>query len=228
MTLGVSPVKKIKKSLQKELDDKKVSHITFSPSGNLLAYYIGGTDEKPTRIFTIRDLVKEKEYSFSNSVSYWDLVEDQKKVFDFSPDGKKLVYLDDKDGTLAIYLADTIKLSSGETTSTKIVTSAYQVDDFLFTDNQTIYYIGNTKENLYNWSLYKYNLKTNKDTIIESNVSYVDPIKKIGGALVFSRLQQKGYGPEIYNLNTKKIEQFKTPDINIKKKIANFTAMLFL
>jgi len=221
LTLGITPAKTVKKSLQQELINNGANRITLSPSEKLVAYYTRATNTKPARTFTIRDLKTNKEYSTSNSVSYWDLVNEQSRVFNFSPNSKNLVYLDDKDGEFALYITDTTKLSGDTIESIKLPTSAYQVDDFLFTDNKTLYYIGNTKESPYVWSLYRYNLTTNKDIIVESNVSYADSIKKVGQALVFNRLQTKGYGPEIYNLNTKKIEQFKVPNINTKKSITN-------
>lgn len=221
VTLGIPPSQKIPNLIESELKDKHAGHFTLSPTGNLLAYYTGGTDANPNRTFTIRDLKTNMEYSVSNSVSYWDFVEDEGKVFDFSPDNKKLAYLDDKDGVLALYLADVTKLSDEVITSTKLTTTAYQVDDFLFTDSGTLFYVGNTKENPYVWSLYRYNIATSKDTLIESNVSYIDPLRKIGQALVFSRLQAKGYGPEIYNLKNKKIEQFSIPSISTKKNITH-------
>lgn len=221
LTLGIPSSKPIKKTLEQELKEKKAGHVTLSPSNNWLAYYIGGTDVSPTRTFTLQDQKTDKEYSISNSVSYWDLVDDEGRVFDFSPDETRLVYLDDKDGSLSLYITYTPTLKDEVMTSTKLAISAYQVDDFLFTENQTLYYIGNTKENPYIWSLYRYNLKTGKDTKIESNVSYIDPLKKIGQSLIFSRLHAKGYGPAIYNLSTKKIEQFKIPNISTKKNIKN-------
>ncbi len=221
VTLGIPPTQKIQASLEQELKEKKAGHVTLSPDEKLVAYYRGGTDANPTRIYTVRDLETKKEYSISSSVAYWDLVDDQGRVFDFSPDSKSLAYIDDKDGTIALYITDTTKLTDEVITSTKLSTTAYQVDDFLFTDKDTMYYVGNTKENPYGWSLYRYNLKTNKDVVVESNVSYSSPIRKIGTSLVFGKLQAKGYGPEIYNLNTKKIAQFSIPKISTKKSITN-------
>jgi dipeptidyl aminopeptidase/acylaminoacyl peptidase len=219
ITLGIAPTKAIKQSIQQELKEKMAGHITLSPSGTLLAYYTGGTDKAPMRTYTVRDLKSDKEYSISSSTSYWDLVEDEGKVFDFSPENTSLAYIDDKDGATALYIADMTKSSDPTIMSTKLSTSAFQVGDFLFTDKDTIYYIGNTKDNPYVWSLYRYNLKTNKDTVLESNVSYIDPLRKIGSSLVFSRLQAKGYGPELYNLTTKKIQQFNVPNIATKRNI---------
>lgn len=221
VTLGITKPKTVSKSLQQELVRNGANRITLSPSGNFIAYYTRATDTKPTRTYTIRNLKTNKEYRTANSVSYWDLVNDQSKVFDFSPNSKTLIYLDDIDGAFALYKTDIEKLSGEAITSTKLFTTAYQVDDFIFTDNSTLYYIGNTKENPYVWSLYRYNLTTNKDIVIESHISYADTIKKVSQTLVFNRLQEKGYGPAIYNLKNKKIEQFKVPNVNTKKSITN-------
>lgn len=218
-TLGVTPNLALKPELKNELREKGASHITLSPSKNFLAYYIDGTDSAPNRMYTLRDMNTGKEYTISSSVSYWDLVADQARVFDFSPDDKKLIYLDDREGTLALYMVDTTILSDSEITSTKLATSAYQADDFIFTDNQTLYYIGNSKDNKYIWSLYRFNLTTGKDVALQTGVSYVDPLKKVGKMLVFNRLFSRGYSPEMYNTSTKKIVEFKIPNKSTKKNL---------
>lgn len=220
-TLGIYQSTPIDQTLKLELETKDVGHITMSYSKNLLAYYKGGNDANPSRTYTVRDIKTGKEYTISNSVSYWDLVDDEGRVFDFSPDEKKLVYLDDRDGSLSLYSIDMSSLSDTTLSSTKLPLSAYQIDDFLFTDQDTIYYIGNTKASPYVWSLYRYNFKTGKDVVLETNVSYVDPLKKIGNVIVFNRLQAKGYGIEMYNTSTKKLVQFKVPGISTKKNLTN-------
>lgn len=221
ITLGITTSKNINKSLIQELKDKDAVHITLSPSSNLIAYYIGATETNPNRTFTIRNLKDGKEYITSDNVSYWDLVYNQGKVFDFSPDENKLAYLNDKDGVLSIYLSDITTLTDTTITSTKLSTIAYEINDFIFTDNQTLYYIGNTIENPYIWSLYRYDIKTKINTLITKNVSYTNSIKRIGKTLVFNQLQTKGYGLALYNLTTKKVQQFSIPNINIKSKITN-------
>ncbi len=218
LTLSVDSTSTLTKSIRQELEDKKVGHITLAPNSALVAFYKGGTNLDPNRTYTIRDVKNNNEYAIARSLSYWDLVDDQARVFDFSLDSKKLVYIDDSEGTLGLYLVETNTLSHTTFKSNRLATTAYQVNDFIFTDNNTLYYIGNSKTNQYLWSLYRYNLTTGKDILIESNVSYVDPIKKVGQTLIFNRLEQRGYGPEIYNLKNKKIEQFKIPNINTTKK----------
>ena len=144
---------------------------------------------------------------------------EEKKVFEFSPDEKTLLYLDDKDGFMSLYKVDLNSLTNGKIESIKVNSEAYTVTYFIYNDSSNIYYIGNSKDNPYKWSLYHLDLSTNKENIIESYVSYTDPITKIGPVLIFNRLQAKGYGSEIYNIKTKKIAYFKVPNISTKINI---------
>lgn len=220
-TLGsvIPPV--FKNSIKKELKDKKANHEILSKDGKWLAYYIQAKEPENTRTYTIKNIKDNHDYTISGNVSYWDLINEQSKIFEFSPDGKSLVYIDDKNDAMSLYKVDLKSLKNNTFESTKIEVTAYTVETFMFFDSQNIYYIGNTKENPYKWSLYNLDLKTGKDKIIESDVSYVDKINKIGSSITFNHLQEKGYGPEIYNTKTKKIKQFKIPNINNKKNIVN-------
>jgi dipeptidyl aminopeptidase/acylaminoacyl peptidase len=220
-TLGVPPSSSLKKALTDEIRGRDGGYITQSPDKDWVAFFVGGSDAAPLRSFFIKDIKSGNEYSVSSSTSYWDLVNDQGRVFNFSPDSKKLAYIDDKDGTLGLYVVDTTTLAESAIVSTKLATTAYQVDDFIFGDNQTIYYVGNSIDNKYLWSLHSYSLKTGKDTVIEKYVSYTSALQKIGSSIIFSRLEDKGYGPALYNLNQKKVQQFKIPSINTKPNTSN-------
>lgn len=211
----------IKASIKKELKDKKALHITLSKKNNWLAYYITTKEGDNTRTYIIKNIKNNNNYAISSNVNYWDLVDEQKKVFEFSPDEKTLIYLDDKDGFMSLYKVDLNSLSNGKIESVKINTGAYNINNFIYDDYSNIYYVGNSKDNPYKWSLYHLDLKINKEDIVESYVSYTDPIIKIGSTLIFNRLQEKGYGPEIYNIKTKKIAQFKIPKISTKINIQN-------
>ena len=219
-SFGTSTALPIKATLKKQLAAEYANHITLSPSKNLLAYYIAGSNTTPTRTYTIKNIKTGKEYSLQGGVSYWDLIYEQRGVFSFSPDSKKLAYLDDKDGTSAIYMVNTATLSGTTFKSVKLPTTALQVFDVLFTDNNTLYYIGNSKDNPYVWSLYRYNLKTNKDLALVNDVSYVDPLLKVGSSVVFNELQAVGYGPGLYDTVAKKAHQFSTPGINTKSDLS--------
>lgn len=211
----------IKVSIKKELKDKKANHVTLSKKNNWLAYYTTTKEGDNNRTYIIKNIKNNNNYTISSNVNYWDLVDEQKKVFEFSPDEKTLLYLDDKDGFMSLYKVDLNSLTNSKIEGIKINTLAYNINNFIYDNALNIYYIGNSKENPYKWSLYHLDLKTNKEDIVESYVSYTDPIIKIGSALIFNRLQEKGYGPEIYNIKTKKISQFKIPKINTKINIQN-------
>jgi hypothetical protein len=209
----------INSSTKKELLDNSGGKLTYSKKGNWLAYYIRAKEPDNKRTFVIKDIKNHINYSTSNSVDYWDLVGEEKKIFEFSPDEKSLLYLDDKDGTMSLYKVDLNSLKNGKIESIKVENTAFTIVNFIYDDSQNIYYIGNKKDNPYIWSLYHLNFKTGKENIIENYVSYVDNITKIGTQLIFNRLQAKGYGPEIYNIKTKKINNFKVPSISTKISI---------
>jgi len=219
--LGKSNTLSLKNSIKKEIEDKKANHVTLSKKNNWLAYYISKEDGGSTRTYIIKNIKNNNNYTISSKVDYWDLVDEQKKVFEFSPDEKTLLYLDDKDGFMSLYKVDLNSLNNSKIESVKINTLSYNINYFIYDNPLNIYYIGNSKENPYKWSLYHLDLKTNKEEIVESYVSYTDPIIKIGSTLIFNRLQEKGYGPEIYNIKTKKVAQFKIPKINTKINIQN-------
>lgn len=205
--------------IKKELTDNEGGRITYSKQRSWLAYYIKSTEPENTRTFIIKNIKNNINYSTSNIVNYWDLVNEEKKIFEFSPDEKSLLYLDDKDGLMSLYKVDLNTLKDGKIESKKIESAAFTITNFIYDDSQNIYFVGNSKNNPYKWSLYHINFKTGKEDLIETYVSYVDSIIKIGTQLVFNRLQAKGYGPEIYNIKTKKIYNFKIPNINNKVSI---------
>ena len=209
----------INSTIKKELLDNKGGRLTYSKQGNWLAYYVRSQEPENKRTFVIKDIKNNINYTTSSSVDYWDLVNEEKKVFEFSPDEKSLIYMDDKDGTMSLYKVDLNSLKNGKVESAKIESTAFTIANFVYDDSQNIYYVGNSKDNPYKWSLYHLDFKTNKENIIETYVSYVDSIGKIGTQLIFNRLQAKGYGPEMYNIKTKKINTFKVPSISTKVSI---------
>ena len=220
-TIGKQEVVVYKKSIKTELKNKEAGHEILSKSGKWLAYFIKAKDNNNTRTYVIKNIKENKNYTTEDTISYWDLIDEEQNIFEFSPDEKNLVYIDDKQNTTSLYMVSLPSLKNTTFESNKLQTKAYNIATFMFYDSQNIYYVGNTKENPYIWSLYNFNLKTNKDTLIETNVSYVDKITKIGTFLIFNTLQEKGYGPEIYNTKTQKISYFKVPNINIKKNSKN-------
>jgi dipeptidyl aminopeptidase/acylaminoacyl peptidase len=219
-SLGKTPSATLSKSIRTVLDNKNADHPTVSRSGTYLAYFIAGNYLAPTRTYTLRNLKTGAESTLSDSVSYWDLVDGQPKVFAFSPDNKKLIYLDDRDGVLSLYMSP-VTTTHASITSTKLALGGCEINDFIFTDSNTLYYIANTKDNPYAWSLYRYVFSTGEDSILATNVSYVDPLHYIGHAIVFNEQQAQGYGPVMYNVLTKKVSTFSVPGIDTRNPVIN-------
>jgi len=220
-TIGKSDVPIIKKSLRTEMANAGANHSALSASGNWLAYFIPGHEPDNSRTYVIKNVKTNKNYTLTENLPYWDLVNDQKKIFEFSPDEKNLLYVDDKNNDLSLYKVNLASLINTNFEGIKIETSASMIGTFLYLDSSNIYYVGNTKINPYKWSMYTFNIKTGINKLVASDVSYLDKITKIGTSLIFIRLQEKGYGPEIYNTKTKKIGYFKVPNIKTTKIIVN-------
>lgn len=220
-TIGKTSPTVLKSFIKKELEELEATHTTISKAGNWLSYYMKTGGESPKRTYVIKNIKENVNYTNESDVNYWDIVDEQKKVFEFSPDEKTLIYMDDKDNTMSLYKVDLTSLGEKTFNGEKIKTTAYIVGYFIYLNQNQIFYVGNSKENQNKWSLYLLDLKTGKETIIESYVSYLDPIYKIGNSIIFKSLQGKGYGPEIYNTKTKKISYFKIPNISTKKIIKN-------
>jgi len=220
-SLGKPATLNLKPAVKKEIQEKGGNHVIVSKLSNWLAYYIPAYEPEQIRTFVIKNIKSGNDFVVSGGISYWDLINEQKKLFDFSPDEKTVVYLDDKDNSMSLYKVNLKLLKNTNIESTKISTSAYNIGYFMFTDSQNILYVGNTKENPYKWSLYNFDLKTGKDRIIDTDVSYLDKMIQIGNSIIYTRQQEKGYGPAVYNIKTKKVSYFKVPTINTKKNIKN-------
>lgn len=220
-TSKVSTPSPLNVDVQKELKNKGAIRITISPDKKWLAYYIPASGQENTRTYVVKNLKTNTDSILSEKISYWDIINEERKVFEFSPDSKTLLYLDDRDNTSSIYKVTLNDLDNTELKNTKIKTLAFNISYFIFSSPSIVYYIGNNKTNPYNWALYRLELKSGKEKIIETNVSYIDSILKINNYFIFTRLQAKGYGPEIYNTKTGKLSFLKIPNITTKKNITN-------
>jgi dipeptidyl aminopeptidase/acylaminoacyl peptidase len=199
----------------KELQDKKVNHITLSPLRHFIAYY-NHEDSGKIRKLTLRNIGTGLEKTREDSLSYWDLLGDQSSIFEFTPNEEKLIYLDDKEGNLALYQSPSSEFDKAPFAGIKLDTGTLEIHQFLVWDNSTLFFVGNTKENPYHWSLYKYDLNENTQKIIAENVSYTSSLRKVGGTLFFATEEHSGFGPRGYVLKTGKIRYFEIPNVNRK------------
>lgn len=186
-----------------------------SDDGAYVAFYIPATQSKPTRTFGIMKTADLSLYTKEEPVAYWDLLTEGIRYFVFSPDSKRLIYINDGAGPKTLYEADLTSLSNGTLESERLFSKNYEVADVIFKDNDSIFFIAN-RDNPYAWALYELNLSTYALKKIASDVSYDDNLRLIGlpgqgGKLLFHYADQSGVRPAVYNLATQKVEEFQLP-----------------
>lgn len=190
--------------------------LMFSPDLRYIAFYIPSTQSGKTRTFGVMDTTNLSVYTKTEEVSYWDLLTEGIRYFVFSPDSKTLVYLDDAAGETTPYRVNLASLasSSGKLPSEKMFSRRYTVADFLFKDNNTVWFIAN-RDGPYAWALYEYSLKTYDLKKISDHVSYADNMRRIGDRLLlFHTAGQYGVRPAFYDLSSKEVRFFKLPAEN--------------
>jgi len=191
------------------------TRVTISPAGNFLAYYLPAKTSNETiktkseRKHILVDMreTEAKKYEISAKLAYWDLLSEDLKVFSFSPDESRLVYLDDKNGPPSLYSIDLTKLSAKSLPGTRLITKSYSVSDFMFWDKDTLYFAAN-RENPYRWSLYEYKFSTGAVKKIADDISYAQSMRKAGDSLLFLQIKNNAVLPALYNPLTKKLSYF--------------------
>jgi len=153
------------------------SYISPSPSLKYLALYYPAPISNPVRKFALFDLDKNKEEVFKKEkLDYWDLLTENKKIFEFI-DNDKLLFLDDKDNFQTLYLYDI-----GNKKISKLFDDNFVIKDFIVSSN-LIYFTAN-KENRLKWDLYSYDLNTKNMNKILDNVAYDFSLIKVKNFLI--------------------------------------------
>ena len=183
-----------------------------SPDLRYLASFHASTPSNPQRTFTIYDTNADKMYQKTSAIGYWDLLSEGLTTFSFSPDSKKLVYLDDVNGHQSLYSVDLTKLpkltNKATTTfaSTQLTLKPYDVTDFIYWDANTIYFTAN-RDNPYDWALYKYSVSAQTVVKIADNVSYNDTMKRNGQYILFIQIHKNSVDPMIYDTVSGTVQQ---------------------
>ena len=177
------------------------SFIRFSPHGNYIAYYAPSTLNGKERVYTLVDVARTVTYSWKEKNAYWDLLSEEEKVFDFSPDERHFLFLSDRDGVQTLYstrlwLLDGI--NNGRL-GKRMFPSGFTVNNFLYGADGSLYFTANRKNPLA-WSLYRYNPVDQLVWWIVDDVLYFPPPVQIGKRILFLRSQ--GDVPMMYVLDT--------------------------
>lgn len=187
------------------------SWVTRSPDGRYAAYYIPATQKRSTRTFGILDTQTGKTYtSTEKNISYWDLLSEGVRIFSFSPDSKKLLYLSDKAGPPTLYQVNLASLKAKEFTSTRLISRSYSVSDFGWIDTETLYFSAN-RENPYAWHLYRYQPKNGKLSTVAEHVSYGSTVRRVGDSLILIAIEGNVAVPKKYSIEKNTLETFMLP-----------------
>ncbi len=212
-----------------------VNWTTLSPNGEYLAYYIDATVSSGVRTYGIVNTDTDTNYSMSENVSYWDLLSEGVRIFAFSPDSTKLLYLDDRSGYQTLYEVDLSQLASATPTpvatlyaspsvpianavlmGTPITTKPYSMEDVVWENDSTILFSAN-RSNPMIWSLYEYNLDTYTLTKVDNFIAYNQAMELDGNNVIFQTADANGRMTHLYNILTKQVYNFNIPGVDQSK-----------
>jgi pimeloyl-ACP methyl ester carboxylesterase len=197
------------------------SYVTVSADGHYIAYYLPAVVSSGVRTFGVIDTVADKAYTMTENISYWDLLTEGTRLFAFSPDSTKLLYLDDRSGYETLYevtLADLAANASSATSTTnplmgtEITSKPYTIMDMQWETNSTIAFAAN-RSNPLQWSLYELNLNTYAINDVTDWFSYDEPMEKEGFDIIFQTADANGRLTKIYNFATKTLSSFNVPGV---------------
>ncbi len=190
-------------------DEDRFAAPHLSPQGKYFAYYTSGSVSKPERNHNIVNLDTGTTYRLKEKITYWDLLSEANELFQFSPDDKSLIYLDDYQGAQTLYQVDLAKLSGKKFLGKRVITRNYGVIDFLWTSTGKFFFVGN-RDATYAWGLYELDIPTKTVTKIDPNASYGLGIVERDGKILFSRIVPTGSEIVAYDLTEKKLKTFES------------------
>lgn len=183
------------------------SFATTSANNNFAAYYSPATNgNSRTRSFFLYNRTTGKTIKKTGNVQYWDLLSEHPQLFAFSPDEKKLVYIDDREGPATLYIAN-IPQSGAGLVSKRLFTRNYSIATFAFFDSDTIYFTANRDDSQI-WSLYKYTFSTKSIEKIAHDVSWARGVYRIGSYIAYVKMNPSSVDPELYNPSTREYKKF--------------------
>lgn len=179
--------------------------LTYAPDGKKIAYFKSDN----TLIKSVKNFVvvfdDGKTLEKFESAGSWELVTDMYRMFGFTKDSKKLVYVDDRDGSNRLYLVD-LESNAKNLTGSTLIAKNYTVLDFIV-EGDSVYFIAN-RESLYKWGLYELNLTTKKLNTISKNVMYTNGLAVVNNDLIFTD-DVSGMGViKSYSISSKTVKDF--------------------
>ncbi|MFA6476287.1 MAG: prolyl oligopeptidase family serine peptidase [Candidatus Paceibacterota bacterium] len=213
-----------------KFDRTNATRVLLSPDEKWLVYYDAAlANKEKIRKFVLINLidgVKNKAYELTGKVNYWDLLSEELRIFNFSPSGDKLMYLDDKNGysvPYLVYLTGTPP-KGGRLPGQQVILKKYSVADFIFLNDEVIYFSAN-RESKHTWSLYRYNLITKDLKKMADNVSYNQKMRLVSSGedkkLLFMQVINNSSIPALLDPETSAISHF--PALSANPKTTGYT-----
>lgn len=177
------------------------SFIRFSTNGNYVAYYEASTASTKERTYTLVDIKHNATHTWKEKNDYWDLLSEEEKVFDFSPDERYFLHLSDRDGVQTLYATRLWLLgdATGDRLGKRMFPSNFTINNFLYGADGSLYFTANRKNPL-TWSLYRYDPADRLVRWVVDDVLYFPPPVRIGEHILLLRSQ--GDVPMMHVLDT--------------------------
>jgi acetyl esterase/lipase len=213
-----------------KFDRTNATRVLLSPDEKWLVYYDAAlANKEKIRKFVLINLidgVKNKAYELTGKVNYWDLLSEELRIFNFSPSGNKLLYLDDRTGFSTLYLVGLTGLppKGGRLPGKQVILKKYSVADFIFLDDEVIYFSAN-RESEHTWSLYRYNLITKDLKKVVDDVSYNQKMRLVSSGankkLLFMQVINNSSIPALLDPETSVVSHF--PALSANPKTTGYT-----
>lgn len=186
---------------------KEVLYVKKSPDGSKIAYYTNTPGMvKKERTFYVQDL-SGKIISHTTTFKNWDLINDFGKVFEWTKDGSKLVYIDDRDGSPKPYLIDFSK-NPANLEGQLLVEKKYTVNDFIIGPDNILYIVAN-RNALYTWGIFGISLDGKSSLItVSKDVMYTNDLYIKNYLLLFNPQSKGASTLAAYNLIDKQVHHF--------------------
>ncbi|MBA3788828.1 alpha/beta fold hydrolase [Patescibacteria group bacterium] len=190
--------------------------ITLSADGRYIAYYIPAVISTGKRTFGVIDTNLDIGYTLESTISYWDLLSEGVRIFAFSPDSTRLLYLDDRSGYQTLYAVNMKDLATTGLTGTQVTAKKYTIEDMQWEDNSSIVFSAN-RDNPMQWSLYELNLGTYTLKKIVDSPAYNQPMHALGSNILFQTADANGRLTKVFNTLTKTVSAFQTLGLDQSK-----------
>ncbi|MDB4984601.1 MAG: peptidase prolyl oligopeptidase active site protein [Patescibacteria group bacterium] len=172
-------------------------------------FYMSDNAKTKIRTMTLIDAKAKKNYSVTDSLDFWNLVDEQPRVSRFASDDSSMLYASDRGGFVSLYLAKLKTPSKTAFTGTKI-TAGVTIGSFAYQDANTILYVANTTANPYNWVLYSYKISSAEKKTLAQGLTFDTTLYVVGNKVAFTRLTNLGTEPATVDLDSGDVSAFNS------------------